>query len=82
MAQAGNVDHVVLYTWDASAEFLALAEAAGVSGVVLKSQTGATLVEVIERVVQGRRVGLGTIQRGRQARDHVLSASASRKCWR
>jgi DNA-binding NarL/FixJ family response regulator len=74
MALAGTVEHVVLYTWDASAEFLALADSAGVSGVVLKSQTGATVVEAIERVVRGERVGLGTTQRGRQARDKVLSA--------
>ena len=63
----GYVDHVLLYTWDAAAEFLRLADDAGVSGVALKSQTGAALVEVIERVAQGERIGFENIQRGRQA---------------
>lgn len=68
MVKSDQVRHVVLYTWDAAAEFLSLADSAGVSGVVLKSQTAVTLVNVLERVVQGERVGLGTIQRGRQTR--------------
>lgn len=52
------VDHVVLYTWDASPEFLDLARASGVSGVVMKSATARTLVELLERIVRGERVGL------------------------
>ena len=40
MVHDGYVDHVLLYTWDAAAEFLTLADDAGVSGVALKSQTG------------------------------------------
>ena len=67
MVCEGYVDHVLLYTWDAAAEFLRLADDAGVSGVALKSQTGAALVEVIERVAQGERIGFENIQRGRQA---------------
>lgn len=70
MVQDGFVEHVLLYTWDASAEFLSLAEDAGVSGVALKSQTGSGLVEVIERVAQGERIGFENIQRGRQSWDH------------
>lgn len=69
MVRDGNVQHVVLYTWDAPAEFLTLADAAGVSGVVLKSTTGAALVDIIERVVNGERIGLGNLHRGRQAED-------------
>jgi len=69
MARDGFVDHVLLYTWDAGAEFLSLADEAGVSGVALKSQTGAGLVEVIERVANGERIGFENIQRGRQAWD-------------
>lgn len=69
MVREGNVQHVVLYTWDAPAEFLALADAAGVSGVVLKSTSGAALVEIIERVTHGERIGLGNLRRGRQAED-------------
>lgn len=69
MVKGGRVDHVVLYTWDASAEFLNLADLAGVSGVVLKSTSGEVLVDVIERVVAGERTGLGELQRGRQSRN-------------
>jgi DNA-binding NarL/FixJ family response regulator len=68
MVRHGRVKHVVLYTWDAAAEFLQLAERAGVSGVVLKSVTGEVLVDVIERVMAGERIGLGNLHRGRQAR--------------
>ncbi|MEA3185556.1 MAG: hypothetical protein QOJ74_2033 [Ilumatobacteraceae bacterium] len=75
MVQAHRVAHVVLYTWDAAAEFLHLADRAGVSGVVLKSTTGDVLVDVIERVVAGERIGLGNLHRGRQSRgDKGLSA--------
>jgi len=75
MVRAGRVDHVVLYTWDASAEFLSLADRAGVSGVVLKSTSGEVLVDVIERVAAGERIGLGDLQRGRQSRsENGLSA--------
>jgi DNA-binding NarL/FixJ family response regulator len=69
MVQHHRVSHVVLYTWDAAAEFLTLADRAGVSGVVLKSATGEVLVDVIERVVLGERIGLGNLHRGRQSRS-------------
>jgi two-component system, NarL family, response regulator LiaR len=75
MVDHGRVAHVVLYTWDAAAEFLNLADRAGVSGVVLKSTTGDVLVDVIERVVAGERIGLGNLHRGRQSRgEQGLSA--------
>ena len=65
MVDHGIVDHVVLYTWDASAEFLRAADLVGVSGVVLKSQTGDGLVEAIEAVAAGTKVGLAVSARGR-----------------
>jgi DNA-binding NarL/FixJ family response regulator len=68
MVRHGRVKHVVLYTWDAASEFLQLADRAGVSGVVLKSVSGDVLVDVIERVMEGERIGLGNLHRGRQAR--------------
>ncbi len=75
MVTDGLVDHVVLFTWDASAEFLSLADRAGVSGVVLKSTAGEVLVDVIEQVVAGERIGLGNMHRGRQSRgEQGLSA--------
>jgi DNA-binding NarL/FixJ family response regulator len=63
MITGGSVDHVVLYTFDAAEEFLDIARAVGVSGVVLKSATGEILAAAIERVVAGERVGLDTIVR-------------------
>jgi DNA-binding NarL/FixJ family response regulator len=59
------VRHVVLYTWDAPAGFVEDASRIGVSGIVLKSQGAAELVDVIERVVTGERVGLDLVSRGR-----------------
>lgn len=75
MVREGRVDHVLLYTWDAAPEFLALAADAGVSGVALKSQEGSALVDVIERVANGERIGLENVHRGRHARaPDALSA--------
>jgi DNA-binding NarL/FixJ family response regulator len=68
MVRDGYVNHVLMYTWDAAPEFLALALDAGVSGVALKSQEGAALVDVIERVAKGERIGLDNVHRGRHAR--------------
>ena len=63
------VRHVVLYTWDAPAEFLEDASRIGVSGVVLKSRGAADLVDAIERVTSGERVGLDVVSRGREQRS-------------
>ncbi len=68
MVREGHVEHVLLYTWDAAPEFLMLAADAGVSGVALKSQEGTALVEVIERVAGGERIGLDDVHRGRHSR--------------
>lgn len=74
MVNEGLVQHVILYTWDAPAEFLEIARATGVSGVVLKSTTGKALVEMIERVVDGERVGLDHVgPTARHIADDVLS---------
>jgi two-component system, NarL family, response regulator LiaR len=74
MVREGHVERVLLYTWDAAPGFLALAAEAGVSGVALKSQEGVDLVEVIERVAAGERIGLENVRRGRRAREpDVLS---------
>jgi DNA-binding NarL/FixJ family response regulator len=70
MVRDGFVEHVLLYTWDAGAEFLSLADEAGVSGVALKSQTGSALVEMIERVANGEHIGFENAQRGRQTWDN------------
>jgi DNA-binding NarL/FixJ family response regulator len=60
------VKHVVLYSWDAPDEFLEDACRIGASGVVLKSRDGAGLVDAIERVVSGERVGLDAVVRHRE----------------
>lgn len=67
MVTDGLVRHVVLFTWDASTDFLRNAEEIGVSGVVLKSQSAEGLVRAIERVARGERVGLSLARRGRDA---------------
>ncbi len=64
----GVVKHVVLYTFDAAEEFLAIARDVGVSGVVLKSATGDVLATAIERVVAGERVGLDDVVRATRSR--------------
>ncbi len=64
MARDGVVDDVVLYTWDAPAEFLEAARSAGVSAVVLKSVSGIELVETLERVAVGERAGLDLLDDG------------------
>jgi DNA-binding NarL/FixJ family response regulator len=75
MVTDGYVDHVVFYTWDAAAPFLDEAERIGVSGVILKSATGAELVDAIERVASGERVGLSHVTRSRRrASEDELSA--------
>ena len=65
-----TLEHVVLYTWDAPAEFIEDAARIGVSGVVHKSRDGAGLVDVIERVASGERVGLDSVSRRREQRSH------------
>ena len=70
-----RVDHVVLYTFDATEEFLEIARAVGVSGVVLKSASGEELATAIERVARGEHLGLDTpVRATRSATSDGLSA--------
>jgi DNA-binding NarL/FixJ family response regulator len=65
------VRHVVLYTWDAGAQFLDDASQIGVAGVVLKSHGAGELVDALERVGSGERVGLDLLpRRGRDQGSH------------
>jgi DNA-binding NarL/FixJ family response regulator len=57
MVRDGSAQHVVLYTWDAAPAFVRAAEEIGVSGVILKTRSADLLVDAIERVVAGERVG-------------------------
>jgi DNA-binding NarL/FixJ family response regulator len=68
MIAEGKVKHVVLYTFDATEEFLSIARDVGVSGVVLKSATGDVLTTAIERVMAGERVGLDDVVRATRSR--------------
>lgn len=63
MVRDGFVDHVVLYTWDATADFLAQVEDAGVAGVILKSVSSERLVQALERTVSGERMGMSNVTR-------------------
>jgi DNA-binding NarL/FixJ family response regulator len=57
MVRQATVRHVVLYTWDAAPAFVRAAADVGVSGVVLKTRSAEVLVDSIERIVAGERVG-------------------------
>jgi len=67
MVRQGQARHVVLYTWDAAPAFVRAAEEVGVSGVVLKTRSADMLVDSIERVMAGERVGLEAEQAARPA---------------
>jgi len=56
--RAGAADHVVLYTWDAAPEFVRAAKEVGASGVLLKTRSGELLVESLERIASGEKIGL------------------------
>jgi DNA-binding NarL/FixJ family response regulator len=58
MVRVGAVEHVVLYTWDAAPEFVQAARDAGASGVLLKTRSGELLVDSLERIASGERIGL------------------------
>ena len=55
-----EVDHVVLYTWSADANLLGIARASGVSGVLSKAGSAMQLVDGLERVAAGERLGFDT----------------------
>ena len=55
-----DIAKVVLYTWDAPAEFLDDIAAMRIDGVILKSETGSRLVESLERAHRGERIGTDT----------------------
>jgi DNA-binding NarL/FixJ family response regulator len=63
MVRDGHVDHVVLYTWDASASFLNEAEHLGVAAVIPKSTPAGELVALLEQVARGGRVPLDAAMR-------------------
>jgi DNA-binding NarL/FixJ family response regulator len=73
MIAEARVRHVVIYTWDAPARLLQLADQVGVSGVVLKSTTGEHLVRVIERIVDGERVRLDHVAKAPRESSPVMS---------
>lgn len=59
MVNDASCQHVVLYTWDATPPFVRSADEIGVSGVILKTRSADSLVDSLERVAGGERVGLG-----------------------
>jgi DNA-binding NarL/FixJ family response regulator len=59
MVRAGAAEHVVLYTGDAAPEFVREARDAGASGVLLKTRSGELLVDSLERIAAGEKIGLG-----------------------
>ena len=73
MVREGTARHVVLYTWDAAPEFVRAAQEIGVSGVVLKTRSADVLVDGLERIVAGERVGFDDERRRAGARVVELS---------
>jgi len=59
----GAAEHVVLYTWDASPDFVRAARDAGASGVLMKTRSGELLVESLERIASGEKIGLDPTDR-------------------
>jgi DNA-binding NarL/FixJ family response regulator len=57
MVREGTARNVVLYTWDAAPEFVRAAREIGVAGVVLKTRSADVLVDSLERIVAGEKVG-------------------------
>ena len=57
MVSSESVRHVVLYTWDAAPEFVKAAYAIGMSGLVFKTRSADVLVDSLERIVKGEKVG-------------------------
>jgi NarL family two-component system response regulator LiaR len=68
MIDAGEVEHIVLYTWDAPPEFVREARDIGVAAVIPKASTAEELVEALERVANGERVGLDDTVKGERSR--------------
>lgn len=73
MVATGQARHVVLYTWDATADFVRAAQRIGVAGVVLKTRSAEALVDAIERVVSGEQVGFDAVEVDRPTRAVELS---------
>lgn len=74
MSEEGVVDHIVLYTWDAAPKFVEAAQAMGAAAVVLKSVSGSYLVDQLERIVAGERIGIADESRS-NGRSHGESLS-------
>lgn len=66
MAAESIVDRIVMYTWDAAAEFVAIARNVGVSAIILKSVTGEALADQLTQVAAGSRVGLDEAKRAKR----------------
>ncbi len=58
MAHEGVVDHIVLYTWDASQQFLDAARDAGVAAVLLKSLEADQLADALVRIAADEKVAV------------------------
>lgn len=66
----GRIDHishdrklskVVLYTWDLPSDFARDIDMRSIDGVIMKSTTGAELVDALERIHQGECVGKNVV---------------------
>lgn len=56
MTECPNIGKVVVYTWDLPPAFVSAVEAAGVDGIVMKTESAPELVAALERIHRGERV--------------------------
>jgi NarL family two-component system response regulator LiaR len=77
MTADGVVDRIVLYTWDASDDFLDAARDAGVAAVLLKSLSGGELADALVRISRGEQVSVDEMHG--QSNDHVREVLSVRE---
>ncbi|MEP1124265.1 MAG: response regulator transcription factor [Ilumatobacter sp.] len=61
LAEDRDLAKVVLYTWDLPKDFARDIDVRSIDGVIMKSTTGAELVDALERVHQGEFVGSNVV---------------------
>lgn len=61
LAEDRDLEKVVLYTWDLPKDFARDVDMRTIDGVIMKSTTGAELVDALERVHEGEFVGSNVI---------------------
>lgn len=61
LAEDVEIGKVVIYTWDLPPEFAQAVDLASIDGVIMKSATGAELVDALERIHDGETLGVDPV---------------------